>query len=201
MGVKTGTSLSIGKGRNKLIGTGFSHGCPEFIVGGVRLAIQQVVADRTVQQRRVLSDHSDLFAQAFLRHFGDILTVYQNFPALQVIQAQKQVYQRRFARPGRSDQADFFAGFDHQVQVADDPALFAVVKVHVFKTHFTAIDLQAWRVVLVLDRNGLRNGLQTVLDHADVFKNAVDHPHDPARHVDDTNHQASGQRNGAHADQ
>jgi hypothetical protein len=42
---------------------------------------------------------------------------------LHVVQAQQQVDQGRFARAGRADQADFLAGLDGQVEVADD-ALF-----------------------------------------------------------------------------
>jgi hypothetical protein len=65
-----------------------------------------------VQQRGVLGDHADLCAQAFLGHFGDVLAVDQDAPALQVVQAQQQVDQGRFARAGRADQADFLAGLD-----------------------------------------------------------------------------------------
>ena len=47
----------------------------------------------------------------------------------------------------------------------------------------------------------MSNGLQTILNHADVFENAVNHPHDPTGHVDDTDYQAGGQSDSANADQ
>ena len=50
----------------------------------LRPAIQDVLADRTVQQGRVLRDHADLPAQAVLGRRGDVLPVDQDAPALDV---------------------------------------------------------------------------------------------------------------------
>ncbi len=154
-----------------------------------------------MQQRGVLGDHADLSAQAFLGDLSDVLAIDQDAPALQVVQAQQQVDQGRLACTGRADQADFFPGLDVQVQATNDPALLAVVEIHLFETHFAMGHVQAWGVLAVGHRQRRRDGFKTVLHHADVFENTVDHPHDPARHVDDPNHQAGGQGNRADGDQ
>ncbi len=95
MGIKTGAAFGIRQLRDELFGTGLADRFPELFVSGVRIAIQQVFANRTVQQRRVLSDHADLRTQAFLGNLGNILTVDQDPAALNVIHAQQQVHQRR----------------------------------------------------------------------------------------------------------
>ncbi|MCY1235746.1 hypothetical protein D9M72_483750 [compost metagenome] len=69
------------------------HRFPELGVGGVGFAIQQVVTDRAVQQRGVLGNHADAFAQAFLADVGDVLAVDQDASAFDVVQAQQQVHQ------------------------------------------------------------------------------------------------------------
>ena len=69
------------------------------------------------------------------------------------------------------------------------------------EAHRPAADLECRGVGPVADGDRLGNGLQAVLDHADVLEDAVDHPHDPAGHVDDADHQACGQGDGADADQ
>ena len=94
VGVEAAAALGIGQVGDELVGAGLAYRLPEFFIGGVRFAVQQVVADRAMQQRGVLGDHADLFAQAFLSDFGNILTVDQDSSALQVVQAQQQVDQR-----------------------------------------------------------------------------------------------------------
>ncbi|MNS16011.1 hypothetical protein D3C72_476550 [compost metagenome] len=75
------------------------------------------------------------------------------------------------------------------------------MEVHVIETHRAAAYLERRCVGPVGDGDRLGDGLQAVLDHADVLEDAVDHPHDPARHVDDADHQAGGQGDGADGDQ
>src|SRR5690606_39006036 len=108
-GVEAQTALAVDQGFDERVGAGLTRGSPEFFLAGVGLAIAQVVADRTVQQRSVLSDHADIGAQALLADLGDILAVDEDAPAFQVIEAQQQVDQRRLARARRPDQADLFA--------------------------------------------------------------------------------------------
>ena len=73
------------------------------LLGGIRMAIPNVVADRAVQQRGVLRDHADLRPQAFLGQPGDVLPVDQDAAALWPIEAEQQMHEGRFAGAGAAD--------------------------------------------------------------------------------------------------
>ncbi len=88
-----------------------------------------------MQQRGILGDHPDLAAQALLRHFSNILTVNQDTTAVEVVQAQQQVHQGGFTRTGRPNQANFFSGFDGQVQAINDLTAAAIVKTDSVETN------------------------------------------------------------------
>ena len=67
-------------------------------------------------------------AERILRDHGDVLAVDQDAPALEVVEAQEQVDERRLAGARAADQADLLAGRDGQRQIVDDAALPAVVE-------------------------------------------------------------------------
>ncbi len=69
-----------------------------------------------VQERSVLRDQTDLGAQAFLGNVADVLPVNRNRTALRFVEAQEQVDDGGFARAAASDQADFFARADGEVE-------------------------------------------------------------------------------------
>ncbi len=69
-----------------------------------RPAVADVVAHRAVKQRGVLGDHADVVAQALLGDVADVLTVDQDASALQVVEAQQQIDQRRLAGARAADQ-------------------------------------------------------------------------------------------------
>ena len=66
-------------------------------------AIGDIVADRVVEQHRVLRDDADRGAQARLRDLGDILAVDRDAPAGRVVEAEEQPRERRLARARRPD--------------------------------------------------------------------------------------------------
>ncbi|MNI68852.1 hypothetical protein D3C73_1245680 [compost metagenome] len=93
MSIETDATFSIRKRWNESVGPSLMHGLPEFGIGGIGLAVKQVVTDRAMQQGRILSDHADAFAQAFLADVGDVLAVDENLPAFHVVEAQQQIDQ------------------------------------------------------------------------------------------------------------
>ena len=63
-------------------------------------------------QRGILRHHADLRAQAVLRDAGDVLAVDQDAAALQVVEAQQQVDERRLAGARAADEAHLLASAD-----------------------------------------------------------------------------------------
>src|SRR5690606_41559695 len=103
-------------------------GCLEhLLLAGIGPAVQQVLAHRAVQQRRVLGDHPDLRPEGVLLDAGDVDAVDGDPPALAVVEAQQQVHQRRLAGAGAAHQPDLLAWPDVPVPAFDHPAAPAVV--------------------------------------------------------------------------
>ena len=61
-----------------------------------------------------MRDDANLLAKAVLRNRRDILSIDENAAAFQIVKAQKQIYECRFAGARASDEADLFAGIDRQ---------------------------------------------------------------------------------------
>ncbi|MNR13843.1 hypothetical protein D3C85_1302730 [compost metagenome] len=159
VGVKSAAALGITQLRDELIGASLAYRLPEFFVSGAGFSVQQVFPNRAVQQRGVLGDHADLFAQAFLGDLGNILVIDKNLPAFQVVEAQQQIDQGRFTCAGGADQPDLFAGTDIQGQVADDAGFLAVVKIDIFETYGAPVDFQPRCIRVVGDADRLGDGL------------------------------------------
>ena len=60
-------------------------------------AVEDVVADRAVQQRRVLRDEADLLRSESCVTLRDVLPVDQDAPGFDVVEAQEQLGDRRLA--------------------------------------------------------------------------------------------------------
>jgi hypothetical protein len=84
--------------RNELVGCGHARGRHCSLTAGIGTTVKDVVEHRTMQQRSILRHHADAGAQAVLRDVCDVLPIDQNATALQVVEAQQQVDERRFAR-------------------------------------------------------------------------------------------------------
>ncbi len=96
----------------------------------------------------------------------------------------------------------FSPGPDVQVQTLDHAAALAVVE----GAHPRSAPRHASTRSLAPAARPARcaaagDGLHAILHLADVLEDAVDHPHDPAGHVVDADHQPGGQGDGAHRDQ
>jgi len=110
VGVVAATALRVRQAEDELVRFGAPGRGDHPFVGGVRTAVDDVVAHRAVQQRRVLRNHADLRPETRLRDSGDVLAVDQDPPALDVVEAQQQVDNRALAGAGAPDEADLLAG-------------------------------------------------------------------------------------------
>src|SRR3546814_18015171 len=72
-GVVAAPSAQVAQLRNEARRLGQLRSAPHVLLARLGLAVDDVVADRAVQQRGVLSDHGDLSAKAALHHLRDVL--------------------------------------------------------------------------------------------------------------------------------
>src|SRR4029077_938556 len=110
--VATQTRVAVGHAADELVGIGEFGRLNDFLVGGIRAAEGDVVADGSPQQHGVLEHEADLGAQSVQRVIGDVGTVDRDAAAVQVPESWNEAYERRFPAAGRSDDA-------HQLSLSD----------------------------------------------------------------------------------
>ena len=138
-----------------------------------------------MQQRRILRHHADLLPQALLRHPGDILPVDQNASALDVVEAQQQIDQRRLAGARTPDEPDLFARRDREREIVDHAAGLAVVKSDVLEADVALRGRERARVAAIDERARAGDRAHALLHLTDIVEDADRGPHHPARHRDD----------------
>ena len=79
---------------------------------GIRPTVDQVVADRAAEQKRLLKHDADVLPQIGRRQVADIHAVEQHAAGVDVIKSADQIDERRLAAAAVTDDADFFAGPD-----------------------------------------------------------------------------------------
>ncbi len=62
----------------------------DLLTAGIGLGIGEIEVDTLVKQHRILRDDADLAPQALLGHLADILSIDQNAPPLDVVEAKQQ---------------------------------------------------------------------------------------------------------------
>ena len=85
-------------------------------------AVGDVVADRVVEQHRVLRDDADRRAQARLGDLRDVLPVDRDAPRRRIVEAEQQPRERRLAGARRPDHRDGRAGGHVEVDALEDRA-------------------------------------------------------------------------------
>ena len=118
-----------------------------------------------------MGDHRDVAAQAVLGDVGDVLPVDADFAGVEVVEAQQGIDQRRFARAGATDEADFFAGADGEGEVVQHVFFFAfaVAEADVVEFDRAAADFKFARAGFVLHAHRAGEHVHAVGDGADVF--------------------------------
>ena len=119
---------------------------------------------------------------------GDVLAIDQDAAAGQVVKAQQQVDQRRFAGAGAADQADLFTGRHGQRQLIDHAAttlgrVAPVAEGGLFEAYFATRHVERFCIGRVEHGALARHRLHAVLHRADVLEQAGHFPHDPVRHA------------------
>ena len=93
----------------------------EFLLGRVGAPVEQVPADRRVEQVGLLRDDADQVAERLELQVAHVDPVDLHRAALHVVQPRDQVRHRRLAGTGRPDQRRELPGFDRQGDVLQRP--------------------------------------------------------------------------------
>ena len=127
--------VALRQAHDEAVGVG-RLGCrDDLLVGGVRLAVGDVVPHRAVEHPGVLQHHAVQRAQGVAADLFDRLAVHPDLAGVDVIEAHQQVNHGRLAAAGRADQGDALAGLHVQVKVADKRVGFFVGEVDPLDIH------------------------------------------------------------------
>src|SRR5689334_16894317 len=97
-----------------------SRGLPHLVVARLRASVADVLDQRAMEQGDVLRYHPDGLAQALLRHVRNVLSVNQDPPRLDVIEALHEGKERGFASAGGTNQADALPRLDAKIKAREN---------------------------------------------------------------------------------
>ena len=98
---------------------------------GLGPAVDQVVADRAAEQKRLLEHHADVPAEVARGQLAHVDAVEQHPARVDVVEAADQVHERRLAAAAATDDADLFARPDREVHLREDRTMALVAEGHV----------------------------------------------------------------------
>ena len=102
--------VAVGQRPHEVVDVGGLGGGQDLVLGRVEPAVGDVLADRAVEQPRVLEDHPELAAQVVAGQLAGVDAVDRDPPAVDLVEAHQQVDERRLAGAGRADDRDRLAG-------------------------------------------------------------------------------------------
>src|SRR5258708_25455416 len=168
-----GSALRVGGRNDEVVRCRLLCRRNHFGIAGVGAPVKNVVANRAVQQRRVLRHHTDLLAQAILRRHRNILPVDKHPSLRYVVEAQEQSANGALAGTRPSDQANLLARTNMDVQVLDNAAGIvlrsAVVETDMLETNIAASDAKRHGIGTIDDSGPARKRVDAVLDRADLL--------------------------------
>src|SRR5882724_7177219 len=124
--------VPIGQRHNEVVGIRDPRGTDDVLLRHLVAPVRDVVADRRVEQERLLRDHAEQSPVIFLAERPQVPPVDRNRALKRIVEAQHEVGERRLARPARSDEGDDLALLDLEAHTAQN-GLATVVERHVSK--------------------------------------------------------------------
>ena len=115
--------VAVGKSGDGVVDARRLGGGDDLVGGRLRLGVAQVVADRHVEEVRVLADHSDGAVQRCQREVADVVAVDADRSRCDVVEARDQRHHRRLAGTRGADEGDRLAGGDVERDAVEDVAV------------------------------------------------------------------------------
>ncbi len=146
----------LGQRLDEVPGLGGARRLDDLGLGGVRLAVGDVVAHRALEQVDVLADQADGPAQRGQLELADRLAIDADLARRGIVEAQQQLDQGRLARAGGADQCQGMPRRHGQLDALDPSPGIAVTEGHRLEADLAAHRLgqRPPAVVAHLDRRG-----------------------------------------------
>ena len=144
-----GRLVALRQLRDELVGVCLLRCSLDFRLGGIELAVADVLADGGAEEEGLLDDHGQRPAHALEREVADILSVERDPALLRVEEARDQVGNRRLARPGVPYERDSLAGLRCDSDVLEHGHAGVVGEAHVLERHRTLHAVQGVGVRLL----------------------------------------------------
>ena len=109
----------VGERVDEAVDVGDLGGLEDLGVGGVGVAVAEVLPDRVSEQPGVLEHHAELRPQLPAGDGRDVVPVEGDPASVELVEPQQQVDQRRLAGPGRSDDGHRLARLGGEVEPGD----------------------------------------------------------------------------------
>src|SRR5450756_1792285 len=111
--------VSFRQAPDEVIGVRSLGGSHDLLLRSIVAPIGNILTDRTVEQPRVLQNHTEHGAQTAPTHRSYVDTVERDLAVLDVIETHEQVDERCLACPGRSNDGDGIALLDVEIHISD----------------------------------------------------------------------------------
>ncbi len=127
--------VPIGQAADEAVGVGQLGGGDALLVGGVQVAVADVLHHRAGEQVGVLEDDAQAAAQVGLLDLVDVDAVVADLAVGDVIEAVDEVGDGGLARAGGAHKGDLLARLGPQADVVEDQLVLVIAEVHVVKDH------------------------------------------------------------------
>src|SRR5690606_16103720 len=115
-------------------------GASHLLVRRVWPTVPDVIADRVVEEHRVLRHHADRRTRALLRHVANILAVDADRTFLNIVEAEDEARDGRLARPRGADDSHSLSCRNLEADALEDWAVGVVGEHHVLELNVAAAD-------------------------------------------------------------
>ncbi len=109
----------------------------DFLFAGALTAQLDIVADRAVEQERILPDKGDALAQRREGNVAQVRAVDGHGTGRRIVKAHHQIDDRRLAATRGADQRGRLAGGEGQVEAFEDRMAFVISEADVVEAHLT----------------------------------------------------------------
>src|SRR6516162_494752 len=178
-------SVAVRQSHDEIVDMGVARGFFDVGARRPRTAVGDVVVDGVIEQHSVLRHDTDCTPQALLRYRANILVVDLDRTGIDIVKAEQQAGDRRFAGAARADDRDLGAGRHPEIDVGQDRAPDVVTEIDPAKGDRPPTDDQCRRPRAILDLRLDREQFQHLFEIGQrLLDVAIDHTEEVKRRIE-----------------